>query len=62
VGGYYGIKERPSEALVVWTAPIHPMAGFVAAGSLPKSLRLSLPKLSLQSGNRRIIQPRRMHT
>lgn len=51
-GGYCRIKESPSEALAlaVWTVPIHPMGGFVVAGSLPKSLRLGLLKLGLQSG------------
>lgn len=44
--------ESPSEglALKVQIMPIHPMVGFVVAGSLPKSLNLGLLKLVYNLG------------
>lgn len=45
-------NENPSKglALKVQTVPIHPMVGFVVAGSLPKSLNLGLLKLVYNLG------------
>lgn len=45
-------NENPCKglALKVQTVPIHPMVGFVVAGSLPKSLNLGLLKLVYNLG------------
>lgn len=45
-------NENPSKglALKVQTVPIHPMVGFVVAGSLPKNLNLGLLKLVYNLG------------